>query len=424
MKPHQLRSSRPCLEELEGRVLLSASILSLSTNWSGYAVSAPKDSVTVVSGSWNVPAVTGTGNTYAASWVGINGLTSSTVEQIGTESNIANGKPQYYAWVEMYPSPMVTVPLTINANDQIDAAVSYGPTSGQFTLSITDVTSGHSYSTTQSAPQAQRSSAEWIEEAPSSGGVLPLANFGTVNFSAASATIGGTAGPINNSSLLDTQVNEINMISNSGASKATTSGLTDSGTPSTSSFSVSYVTSSSTTPASSHGGHGGGHLWWQTNLPAAAPIILSSPAVSAMLNQSSTASLGSLLASSQGQAAPLPRLSPWDGSSSAAPPTTATTTTPIRWQPYRATQTPPWCPTDRRQFPEQMCSRSRPWRRTTHRPAWKRLPCCGSSSPTCASWEESRQPTVSLDRWPTPAPMFHDLSDHAADADWSETGEE
>ena len=53
-----------------------------------------------------------------------------------------------------------------------------------FTLTITDVTTGKSFSANQKCPSAARSSAEWIMEAPSSrSGVLPLANFGAVTFS-------------------------------------------------------------------------------------------------------------------------------------------------------------------------------------------------------------------------------------------------
>ncbi len=44
------------------------------------------------------------------------------------------------------------------------------------------------FSTTQEA-NAKRRSAEWIVEAPSLGGVLSLANFGTVQFTNASAHI-------------------------------------------------------------------------------------------------------------------------------------------------------------------------------------------------------------------------------------------
>ncbi len=85
---------------------------SSSTNWSGYAAATSLDdpqsgSVTAVSGSWIVPTVTATssrGTTYSSVWVGIDGYSNSTVEQIGTEQDVVNGTPEYSVWWEMYSS--------------------------------------------------------------------------------------------------------------------------------------------------------------------------------------------------------------------------------------------------------------------------------------------------------------------------------
>jgi len=240
MKTRRLANRRLFVEELESRLVPSSvSHLSYSTNWSGYAVTAPAGAVTSVAGSWIVPTIqAGRGTAYSAEWVGIDGFTSPTVEQIGTEADLMNGTPQYYAWYEMYPKGYVTVPLTIHAGDAISAAVS-SLGGGSFGLTITDATTGqHPYTTTQSLPNTQLSSAEWIVEAPSSFNVLPLANFGTVTFSGAKATIAGTTGPINNPAWAS-EVNQIDMVaSRSNPTTDTTSVLTTSGTPATSSFSV------------------------------------------------------------------------------------------------------------------------------------------------------------------------------------------
>jgi hypothetical protein len=181
---------------------------STSSNWSGYAIQTnlnhpAKNVVTDVQGSWVVPAVTGSSGTttYSSFWVGIDGYSDSTVEQIGTDSDIINGVPTYYAWYEMYPAYPVNLGLTINPGDSITAEVNYA--SNSFILSITDTTpSGvtHTFSTSiSSSSSIQRSSAEWIAEAPWSGGVLPLANFGTVTFTGCSATISGHTGFISDS---------------------------------------------------------------------------------------------------------------------------------------------------------------------------------------------------------------------------------
>jgi len=229
---------RLLLEELEGRVVPSASTLTSSSNWSGYAVTAARGAVTSVTGSWTVPTIAaGQGTAYSAQWVGIDGFTSSTVEQIGTEADLIQGVPQYYAWYEMYPKGYVTLPLTIHQQDAIAATVS-SVGGNSFVLSITNITTGQSFSTTQVMAHAQLSSAEWIVEAPSSAHVLPLANFGTVTFSGATATIAGTHGPIDNSTWASA-VNQVNLVaSRTNPTTATSSTLTDLGAPLTSSFAV------------------------------------------------------------------------------------------------------------------------------------------------------------------------------------------
>lgn len=177
---------------------------SASSNWSGYAVqtsfTSPQSNVVAdVKGSWTVPAVSpGVKNTYSAFWVGIDGYSDGTVEQIGTDSNTnSKGQPYYQAWYEMYPAYPVYLDLAIHPNDVITAEVSYNSIQSTFTLTITDSSTGKTFSTTQPLSSSiQRSSAEWIAEAPSSGRVLPLANFGTVTFTGCSATVNGHTGTI------------------------------------------------------------------------------------------------------------------------------------------------------------------------------------------------------------------------------------
>jgi Peptidase A4 family len=280
MRNRRFANRRLWVEELEPRVVLSItpsiaplfhSVATTSTNWSGYAAETNLNSpqaaaFTAVSGSWTVPTVTGSGTSYSSIWVGLDGYSSSTVEQIGTDSDLVNGVPTYYAWYEMYPSDSVTVTtLTINPGDKISASVNYTGTN-LFSLNLADANTGKSFITTQTLKNAQRSSAEWIVEAPSSNfGVLPLANFGTASLGSASAsatlkgTTGTTTGPIDSGSW---QNASINMVSR-GSTLATTSSLTDAG--GTSSFAVTDTAGStkvSTPPPPQH------HhwWWWQTNI--------------------------------------------------------------------------------------------------------------------------------------------------------------
>ena len=97
---------------------------------------------------------------------------------------------------------------------------------GRFTLTISDSTQGWTVNTTQRLKSASVSSAEVIAEAPSSrSGVLPLANFGTVNFGTSNA---------NNVSLASFRPDGITMASGS-TTKAQPSGIAGDG-----SFSVTW----------------------------------------------------------------------------------------------------------------------------------------------------------------------------------------
>lgn len=163
-----------------------------STNWSGYVVNTAAGRVTEVSALWTVPAVTagsGCPSSYSAAWVGIDGDTDSTVEQCGTEQDSSGS---YYAWYEMYPKGSARV-YYVQPGNLMYADVKYNPAGGKFTLTIQDQSTGQSYTTTQKLPQAQRSSAEWIMEAPWSGGVLPLAQWTSFGFGSCQAAVNGAA---------------------------------------------------------------------------------------------------------------------------------------------------------------------------------------------------------------------------------------
>src|SRR5207247_9022295 len=138
-------------------------------------------------------------NSYSSAWVGIDGDNSNTVEQCGTDQDYVNGHEQYYAWYEMYPKGSATLPTAtypVAKYDAIHARVQYAG-NGQFQLTLTNASRGWTFTTTQKLPQARRTSAEWIMEAPWSGGVLPLANFGSISFTGCQwSPAGGSLQPI------------------------------------------------------------------------------------------------------------------------------------------------------------------------------------------------------------------------------------
>jgi Peptidase A4 family len=195
-----------------------------SENWSGYAVTGADGSVSDVKASWIVPAIVGacTSQTqYASFWVGIDGYSSSTVEQIGTDSDCSKGKPIYYAWYEFYPKFPYTV-FSVNAGDTISAEVSYS--GGKFTVFITDVNTGQSYSNSEKENNAKRTSAEWIVE--ESGGA-PLANFGTVDFGQDHTTVGNASGSIGSAAFAPI---EITMVTSNGTVMSQPSAISTDGT--------------------------------------------------------------------------------------------------------------------------------------------------------------------------------------------------
>jgi hypothetical protein len=154
-----------------------------SSNWSGYALSGGR--YTTAAASWTQPAVdcTATPTGYSAFWVGLDGDATNTVEQTGTEADCSSGKAVYYAWYEMYPKYPVNYSSRVRPGDVLSASVTYAGAS-TFVLTLSDATQKWSQTTTQRSRAAKLGSAETIAEAPSGrGGVLPLADFGTVEFS-------------------------------------------------------------------------------------------------------------------------------------------------------------------------------------------------------------------------------------------------
>ena len=152
-----------------------------TTNWSGYVATGGQ--FTGVSGTWVVPAVQPAESTEAsASWIGIDGYTNDSLIQTGTEQITSGGTTAYNAWYELIPAGPVSVGNVEPGDEMQDAISEVSP--GVWSISIEDLTSQQSASgdVSYSTPGA---SAEWIEEAPStnSGQVVPLANFGTVQFS-------------------------------------------------------------------------------------------------------------------------------------------------------------------------------------------------------------------------------------------------
>lgn len=229
----------------------SALLKSTSSNWCGFAsvtnLSTPAlNSVTSTTGSWNVPIIySSRRSTYCAIWVGIDGYTSNTVEQIGTEHDWLAGRQINIAWFEMYPNQAYEfVNFPLKAGDSITASVCYlynnifllalfNNSRKVYTVAPTSMTT---------MPGVNRSSAEWIVESPSSGtSTLPLAHFKTINLHNCTTYIKGLPGAISSSNhhmyWKSWTFDRIILASNSNITKAIPSGLSNYGQ----NFSVTWL---------------------------------------------------------------------------------------------------------------------------------------------------------------------------------------
>jgi hypothetical protein len=163
-----------------------------SHNWSGYV--AMGGGFTSVTGNWVIPQIPATtGLTGDATWVGIGGVTSNDLIQIGTQALTNTNGPavSYQAWYETLPGYSQPIPITINSGDSITASLTE-QTQNQWVITLSNNTNGQNFKTVLSYTSSS-SSAEWIQEMPSrsSGALIPLDNFGAIQFSSGGAVKNG-----------------------------------------------------------------------------------------------------------------------------------------------------------------------------------------------------------------------------------------
>ena len=201
--------------EAVGQVANAAAMT--SANWAGYAATGNPGTFTSVSASWTQPTVTcSAANTFSSFWVGLDGDGTPTVEQTGTEADCNAGAAVYQGWFEMFPNAPVFYNNPVMPGDAMSASV-VANGGGAFTLTLTDATQNWTQTTNQTSNQAELGSAEVIAEAPSSGTVLPLSNFGTVNFTNATA---------DNEPVGNENAAALTLVSAAGVTEATPSALT------------------------------------------------------------------------------------------------------------------------------------------------------------------------------------------------------
>jgi len=192
----RINSTRPSTEFVE-----------YSENWAGGVISTTK--VTSVTGTATVPSVT---SGDGAAWVGIDGDSCETaILQTGFEW--IDG--EYDAWYEWYPADSVSFDITIDAGDSIKMTVTATSTSAGSAV-IENVTKGTTVTKTFSGETDKlcEYDAEWIVEdfeecEGSSCSLVPFGDFGTVEFTAATATINGATVTAAEATILDIEQTKV-----------------------------------------------------------------------------------------------------------------------------------------------------------------------------------------------------------------------
>ncbi|HEV2371212.1 MAG TPA: hypothetical protein VGS19_03500 [Streptosporangiaceae bacterium] len=136
--------------------------LCYSINWSGYVVSGGMFST--VTAAWTEAKVTctkGDGTTDMSPWVGLDGYTTNTVEQIGTSGDCAGATPVYYAWWEFYPAGVNVIYKDVEPGDQFTATVTHSGAS--YTLTLHNTTRNWTRTVTKSVT-AKNANAEAVLE--------------------------------------------------------------------------------------------------------------------------------------------------------------------------------------------------------------------------------------------------------------------
>lgn len=209
----------------------------MSSNWAGYAAHRVGQAFRRVSAFWVQPAVTCQGGqrTYSSFWVGLGGYSKKAtgLEQIGTSLDCtASGQGVSWAWYELVPAPARPIGMAVRQGDRLGATVTV--TGNQVTVRLQDLTRGESFTRRLTAQSIDVTSAEWIAEAPSAcndAGFcqgLPLANFGTANFTGGTTrTTTGQQGAISGTGWDHTRI-----VLSQGASPFTGLGTSRTATPS------------------------------------------------------------------------------------------------------------------------------------------------------------------------------------------------
>lgn len=200
----------------------------LNPQWSGYVVTGNHVSYTSISGTWTEPVMSCTAGTapgLSAAWVGLGGLTTHSLQQVGVDANCnAKGHATYFAWFEILPDVAHNVAERIGAGDVITGTVKRIGLA-LVELRLQNLTRHWTFDRKITWGSADVSSAEWIVEAPFSCKRFTcktsrLANFGSLSFHNVAAVGNGHRGSLFDPAWTTTQINLAPCIRTQATSRA------------------------------------------------------------------------------------------------------------------------------------------------------------------------------------------------------------
>lgn len=201
-----------------------------SFNWSGYVQGSLEKGTTFhsVGADWVVPRakqrVQGEAE-YSSSWIGIGGgcldtactLFDATLIQAGIGHDVdATGMPDYYAWWETIPAPLIRTGLAVRPGDRVRVEIAESATTpGIWTITILDRDTAAAFAITLPYPSTY-GTAEWVIETPlvisETGAVTvgPMPELSSVHFDNATANGAAVAfAPAEQISLVDFDLSPI-----------------------------------------------------------------------------------------------------------------------------------------------------------------------------------------------------------------------
>ncbi|CZR50188.1 related to aspergillopepsin II precursor [Phialocephala subalpina] len=205
------RSSRKSLppQRLEAALLKLNNITNVEydSNWAGSVITTT--GVKEVTGTFTVPTPSSEGS--GSAWVGIDGDSCQTaILQTGIDWTNSGGDITYDAWYEWYPDyayDFSSSDISLSAGDSITVTVKATSETGG-TAVIENTTTGetvkHTFSGEGSEGDLCEYDAEWIiEDFESGDSLVSFADFGTVEFTGATATTSSGTVEAGDGSILD-----------------------------------------------------------------------------------------------------------------------------------------------------------------------------------------------------------------------------